>query len=204
MSARQLLALLAVLVTALLLLLGALDVRAWDQAFARGDRNSETRRGSRWVAATRLPGDPAGRALDVAGNFAIRRAVTSFVAADRVKRGFDNGVTRSRLRAHAEAQLTDVAVGARAADASQADVLLGILAAYGGSTSAGETADERARDLFEAAVRLDPRNDAAKRNLELVLRRLRAIATRTGAGNGSGRSGHGRRGAGAGSPGRGY
>lgn len=204
MSTRRLLVLLSALVAALLLLFGALDVRAWSHAFARGDRSSDTGRDSRWTAATRLPGDPAGRVLDVGGDLAIRRAIASFVVADRAKLGFDNGVTRSRLRAHAEAQLTDVAVGRRAADASQADVLLGVLAAYGGNTSAGETADERARDLFETAVRLDPRNDAAKRNLELVLRRLRAISTRTGAGNGAGRSGHGRRGAGAGSAGRGY
>jgi hypothetical protein len=66
------------------------------------------------------------------------------------------------------------------------------------------TADDRAREAFEAAVRRDPANLDAKYNLELLLRRTRATATREGPGNGSGALGQGRRGAGSGTPGRGY
>ena len=68
----------------------------------------------------------------------------------------------------------------------------------------GETPDELSRDLFETAVRLDNGNVAAKFDLELAVRRLRAVGARTGAGQGSGPRGGGRRGAGAGLPGRGY
>jgi hypothetical protein len=203
-SRRRLVIALSAVAAALLLALAALDVLGWQKALERGDRSFAAGRGARWAATTRLPADPAGRALGVGSDLALRRAVASFVVADETGRGYDNGLTRSRVRATAETRLTEVAIGRRSADASQADVLLGVLATSGGATAGGETADERARDLFATAVRLDPQNEAAKRNLELVLRRMQAIATRTGAGNGSGLSGHGRRGAGAGSPGRGY
>lgn len=200
---RPAVALLAVALAALLCLV-ALDVNGWRTSIGHGDRTFAQGRGAHWAATTRVPGDPAGRLLAVRDDVSLRRAVAAFVTAANTGRGFDNGITRSRVRAVAEARLTDVAASPRAADASQADDLLGVLASTGGATSAGVTADEHARDLFETAVRLDPGNDVAKRNLELVLRRMQAIATRNGAGNGTGRAGHGRRGAGAGTPGRGY
>ena len=73
-----------------------------------------------------------------------------------------------------------------------------------GRVTGGITADDRARSTFEAAIRRDPGNTAARYNLELLLRRTRATSTRQGPGNGSGALGHGRRGAGSGTPGRGY
>jgi len=76
--------------------------------------------------------------------------------------------------------------------------------AGGGHVTGGITSDDRARSAFEAAILRDPRNAAAKYNLELLLRRTRATATRQGPGNGSGALGQGRRGAGSGTPGRGY
>ena len=65
-------------------------------------------------------------------------------------------------------------------------MLLGVLAASGGRSAAGETPDELSRNLFETAVRLDNGNVAAKFDLELVVRRLRAVGVRTGAGSGLG------------------
>jgi hypothetical protein len=134
----------------------------------------------------------------------LRQAVAAYEAAAAAGRGFDNGLTRASLRARAEALLTDVAIGDDREAAAQADVLLGVLAAGGGRSAAGETPDELSRNLFETAVRLDNGNVAAKFDLELVVRRLRAVGARTGAGQGSGPRGGGRRGAGAGLPGRGY
>ena len=52
-------------------------------------------------------------------------------------------------------------------------------------------------------MRLDNGNVAAKFDLELAVRRLRAVGARTGRGQGSGPRGGGRRGAGAGLPGGG-
>ena len=134
----------------------------------------------------------------------LRAAVAAYEVAAASGRGFDNGLTRASLRSRAEALLTDVAIGKDRKAAAQADVLLGVLAAGGGRSAAGDTPDELSRNLFETAVRLDGGNVAAKFDLELVVRRLRVVGARTGAGQGSGPRGGGRRGAGAGLPGRGY
>ena len=134
----------------------------------------------------------------------LREAVAAYETASRAGRGFDNGFARAGVRARAEALLTDVAIGDDRRAAAHADVLLGILAARGGRSAAGETPDEVSRGLFETAVRLDERNTAAKFDLELAVLRLRAVGARSGAGQGSGPRGGGRRGAGAGLPGRGY
>ena len=134
----------------------------------------------------------------------LRAAVAAYEVAAAAGRGFDNGQTRAGLRSRGEALLTEVAVGEDREAAAQADVLLGVLAAGGGRSAAGETPDEVSRGFFETAVRLDNGNVAAKFDLELVVRRLRAVGARTGAGQGSGPRGGGRRGAGAGLPGRGY
>lgn len=134
----------------------------------------------------------------------LRAAVGAYEVAAGAGRGFDNGLTRASLRSRAQALLTDVAIGEDREAAAQADVLLGVLAAGGGRSAADETPDELSRGFFETAVRLDDSNVAAKFDLELVVRRLRAVGARTGAGQGSGPRGGGRRGAGAGLPGRGY
>jgi len=134
----------------------------------------------------------------------LRDAVAAYEAAARAGRGFDNGVTRSILRSRAEALLSDVAIGDDREAAARADVLLGVLAASGGRSAAGETPDEVSRGFFETAVRLDNANVAAKFDLELAVRRLRTVGARAGAGQGSGPRGGGRRGAGGGLPGRGY
>lgn len=134
----------------------------------------------------------------------LRAAVEAYDVAAGAGRGFDNGLTRASLRSRAQALLTDVAIGEDRHAAAQADVLLGVLAAGGGRSAAGETPDELSRGFFETAVRLDGANVAAKFDLELAVRRLRAVGARTGAGQGSGPRGGGRRGAGAGLPGRGY
>ena len=144
------------------------------------------------------------RAREGEADSQLRAAVAAYDAAAGAGRSFDNGVTRARLRSRAEALLTDVAIGEDREAAAQADVLLGVLAAGGGRSAAGETPDELSRSFFETAVRLDNANVAAKFDLELAVRRLRAVGARTGAGQGSGPRGGGRRGAGAGLPGRGY
>ena len=134
----------------------------------------------------------------------LRSAVAAYEVAARAGRGFDGGMTRASLRSRAQALLTEVAIGEDREAAAQADVLLGVLAAGGGRSAAGETPDELSRGFFETAVRLDDGNVAAKFDLELAVRRLQAVGARTGAGQGSGPRGGGRRGAGAGLPGRGY
>lgn len=171
------------------------DVLAWRDVL----RGSDVR-----VARTWLPGDPVRSALAVDDALAQRRAVRSFRVAYTTGRGFDNGLTRSTRRSVAEVRLADVAAHGSPADASQAGNLLGVLVAGGGRVTGGVAADDRARSTFEAAIRRDPTNAAAKYNLELLLRRTRATSTREGPGTGSGALGRGQRGAGSGTPGRGY
>jgi hypothetical protein len=151
-----------------------------------------------------LPGDPARTLLALGDDLALRRAVRSFLVAEATPRGFDNGVTQTRVRSGAEIVLSDLAAHGSPAQASQAGNLLGVLVARAGRVTGGVTADDRARAAFEAAIRRDPSNVDAKYNLELLLRRTKATSTRQGPGSGSGALGHGRRGAGSGTPGRGY
>jgi hypothetical protein len=184
---------------------GANDVLSWRSALTRGDARLASHPGlAQWHASTLLPGDPARAALALDDDLALRRAVRAFLVAEATPRGFDNGVTQTRSRSAGEVVLSDLAAHGSATHASQAGDLLGVLVARGGRVIGGVTADDRALAAFEAAVRRDPTNEDAKYNLELLLRRTRATATRQGPGNGSGALGHGRRGAGSGTPGRGY
>jgi hypothetical protein len=186
--------------------LAAHDVLAWRSAIAQGDARLRSQHPARayWKANAVLPGDPARSMLALDDDLALRRGVHAFVAAIGTPRGYDNGATRTRVRSGAEVLLGDLAAQADAKAASQADNLLGVLVAGSGVVTGGITADDRARASFEAAIRRDSTNEAAKYNLELLLRRTRAQGTRQGPGSGSGALGHGRRGAGSGTPGRGY
>jgi hypothetical protein len=171
------------------------DALAWRSALADG--------GAR-TPATWLPGDPLGRALGVHDDVRLRRAISAFRVAITTGRGFDAGETRTRRQSLAEVRLSDVAASGAAGQASQAGDLLGVLLASTGTVTGGVTGDDRAQAAFEAAVRRDLGNGAAKYNLELLLRRTAARSTRQGPGNGTGTRGRGRHGAGAGTPGRGY
>jgi hypothetical protein len=179
---------------AAVLALAVHDVLAWRSTLA----------GTGTSASHLLPGDPARSVLSIEDDLALRNAVHAFVAAESTPRGYDFGESRTRARATAEIALSDIVARGSPARASQAGNLLGVLVAAGGRVTGGVTADDRARGAFEAAVRADPANVDAKYNLELLLRRTRATATRQGPGQGSGALGHGRRGAGSGTPGRGY
>ena len=190
---------------AIVLALAAHDARSWQSTFTRGDARLASSPGqASWRTTTLLPGDPVRAVLTLGDDIELRRAVRTFLVAEATPRGFDNGVTQTRVRSRAEVVLADLAAHGSAARASQAGNLLGVLVVRAGRVTGGVTADDRARAAFEAAIRRDPSNADAKYNLELLLRRTQATATRQGPGSGSGSRGHGRRGAGSGTPGRGY
>ena len=196
---------LVLVLLAALLALAAHDALSWRSTLDHGDARLNTgHAGAQWRASTLLPGDPTKALLALGDDLALRRAVRAFLIAEATPRGFDNGVTQTRVRAGAEIVLSDLAARGSAAHASQAGDLLGVLVVKAGQVIGGVTADDRARSAFEAAVRRDPSNLDAKYNLELLLRRTKATSTRQGPGSGSGALAHGRRGAGAGLPGRGY
>jgi hypothetical protein len=152
-----------------------------------------------------LVGGVAQHLLGAGSDVALRSAVRTFVAAERVPYGFDNGQAQARARALAQAKLADVATAAPPGAASQADDLLGVLA-WGGTRAPTGLVDpaDRAVGAFTDASRLDPGNADAEFNLELALRSLASTGVRHGPSPSSGPRGTGHSGAGAGTPGHGY
>jgi hypothetical protein len=186
----------------------SLDVRTWRSSLRDGDaRYAESPVAARWGASTLLPSALSGDLLGVDDDLTARRAIRLFRLADRARGGLDTALERQGTRARAELALADVVRDADdAAVASQASDLLGVLAFGDFAAGGGRDADQagRAASAFAEAVRLDPTNEAAKVNLELVLRLFAARGVRPGASPTVGGQGPGRRGAGTGLSGRGY
>lgn len=185
----------------------AADVRAWRDEVRRDDARYLLRPGSRpdWRSDTMLPGALSERLLGVEPDTELRRAFVLFRRAGGRASPF-GAQERQGERGAAEAALQPLAQAADTQLASQANDLLGVLAFSDAGSGAreGPTPAERALAHFQEAYRLDPENEAAKTNLELVLRLLQARGERPGANAGAGPRGTGRRGAGSGQPGRGY
>lgn len=192
---------LAVLATLL-----ASDLRAWPAALRSGDaRYAVSPRDARWRASTALSGVASG-ALGVGDDVAARKAIRLFRLTYGVRGTLDTQVQRQEVRAGAELALAELARSRDPLRAAQASDLLGVLAFSDLASGGGANPDqaERAVSAFANAVRLNPGDEAAKANLELVLRQFRASGVRAGATTGAGTNGVGRRGAGTGIPGSGY
>jgi hypothetical protein len=205
-TARLALAVAAVVLAVVAALLAS-DLRGWRDAFAHGDTAfaASSRATPAWRASATLPGDPAAALLSVGDDRTLRTGVRLFAASYRTGLGFDSGVSQRRLRSAAEAVLARAAQSHDPQRASQAYDLAGILA-FGESSSAGGAASstDRAVTDLQTAVRLDPANEDAKANLELLLRLLAAHGVRPGPTAASGPRASGHRGAGSGTPGTGY
>jgi hypothetical protein len=206
-NARRLTLASAAVVVAVLAALLAQDLRSWRDAFARDDLTfaASPRARTGWHAVAILPGDPAAALLSVGDDRTLRTGVRLFAASYRTGLGFDSGASQRRLRSAAQAVLARAAQDPDPQRASQAYDLAGILA-FGESSSAGGSASatDRAVTDLQTAVRLDPANEDAKANLELLLRLLVARGARPGPTAVSGPRASGRRGAGSGTPGTGY
>ena len=198
----------ALVVLGALAVVVSLDLSSWRSSLQAGDaRYAASPAAARWGASTLLPSSLSRDLLGVDDDLAARRAVRLFRVADRARGGLDTALERQGTRARAELALADVVRGADdPAVASQASDLLGVLAFGDFAAGGGRDPDQagRAASAFAQAVRLDPTNDEAKVNLELVLRLFAAHGVRPGASPTVGGQGPGRRGAGAGLPGRGY
>jgi hypothetical protein len=185
----------------------AADVRAWRDEVRRDDARYLFVPGSRpdWRADTLLPRGISRRVVGAEPDAELRRALVLFRRVDRPAVPF-GAQERQGERGAAEAALQPLAQSTDTEIASQASDLLGLLAFSdpGSGSREGPTPTERALAYFQQAYRLDVENDAAKTNLELALRLLRARGARPGANAGAGPRGTGRRGAGSGQPGRGY
>jgi hypothetical protein len=192
------------LALALLAVLLAADVRSSRTAIENGDTiYAATPDRATWKPHTHL-GGLAESLLDTDDDVALRRALRLYGVAAATHLRLDNATQVQTTRAAAQDALTAAAANGDAKSSSQARTLLGILTF--GSSASGAEQDQLTSAVgdFTDAIRADGTNDAAKFDLELLLRLSAAHGTRPGQGlgGGSGRSGH--RGAGGGSPGQGY
>ena len=155
---------LVLLAAAVFAALLAADVRGWHAAMRAGDaRFAQAPRSAQWSAPSALPFDAARGILGLSSELDFRRALRAFVGAASLGNGFDNGFSESRIRAAVETTLAKAAQAADPRRASQAENLLGILA-FTDSRQRGPSAPapvERSVAAFQAAVRLDPANEAA-------------------------------------------
>jgi hypothetical protein len=181
------------------------DIRSWQGSMGRGDASFAAQPGAaRWDARTWLPGDPALPLLSLRDDLAVRSGEKAFAVALATPTGYDDGRQKSQARGLAELALSDALATGTPAQASRVGNLLGILAATDESGPDAGVSDRRAAETFEAAIRADPGNEDAKYNLELILRRMKVVGSREGAGGSSGDFGDSLPGAGAGLPGSGY
>lgn len=189
---------------AVLAALLAADVRSWRTAIVQGDAvyTVAPARAS-WSPPTKL-GGLAESALGTGDEVAFRRALQLYRASTAIPRGLDTAVEVQTVRTEAESALAGPAASGDGARASQARTLLGILAFDESAAGAGPSQTDAAIADFTDAVRADPRNGAAKFDLELLLRLTAAHGSRPGAGQTHGSGKTGRRGAGGGVPGSGY
>jgi hypothetical protein len=208
MRASRLVAAAILVAAAVLLALFASDLRAWEKTMRADDLRLalEERAAPAWRADTVLPSGLSRRLLGLDDDRDLRQAVAAFRAAERAQGPAATGFVRRHLRSDAETALGEVVVErGHPREASQASNLAGILA-FAETASGGRAAPpiERSVGAFQAAVRLDPSNGAAKANLELLLRLLQARGQRVGPNPAPGPRGGGRRGAGSSTPGHGY
>lgn len=199
------------LVLAAVLALLALDASRSRDALASGDVQFRVapETAGLWTARTFVPFDAATKLLDTSDDVELRRAIRTV----RLARLDDGSVSVSDpqvaiLRNAAQARLDALVSGnGDAKEQSRAANLLGVL---GLARLVSETQDRVALlsatvANFQLAIALDPTNDDAKYNLELVLQRSRGIQLTEGAGGQNpSPGGTGSSGAGAGDPGSGY
>jgi hypothetical protein len=204
---RRLLLLLAAagacLAAAVLLALLAADVRTWQRTLGNDDVAATDGSGAaRWQADATLPFGTARRLLALDDDIAFRRAVALFRRAQRPAQ--IDRTAPTDLRVGAQAALARIVHSDRdRRRASAAGNLLGVLALIDATSGATGSTTPIERSVFELqdAVRLDPDNEQAKANLELVYQVASGQATVRG---GAGRTGGPRTGATVAAAGHGY
>jgi hypothetical protein len=212
---RELLLLVAVGAFAAAALLGllAVDVERWRSSLATDDvRYRVDARDVLWQPPTVVPLDAGRRLLGIEDDVAFRLALVTLRKAE-----LDDPTVSEPLlavwRTEAAQRLESIVVREPAPGRrSRAANLLGVLnmVAFSSSPSGGDFQDRselllNAIASFEQAIALDPGNDDAKYNLQVILLRGQGLLpTEAAAGRNPAPGGRGARGAGAGEPGSGY
>jgi hypothetical protein len=183
---RRRVALLATAAACLAVALGsaflARDVGRRQAALRSGDvaaaDATPTRRPS-WATVQTVPFGLARRLLAVDDDLAFRRSVALFQRAYRRIPSFDQSLEGIAMRVQAETALAhELRNDRERRRASVAANLLGILAFVDATTAQDSSVPiERSVFEFEDAIHLDPANEQAKANLELVYQQQSVPAT---------------------------
>jgi hypothetical protein len=212
---RELLLVLSVaaFLAAAYLTLVAVDVGRWRSTVAADDvRYRVASADELWSPDTLAPFDAGGRLLGVGDDVAFRQALRAM----RASSPDDPTVSDPHLavrRTEAADRLESVVVHDRdPGRRSRASNLLGVLGMvlFNASPSGGNLGDRSELLLsavasFEQAIAIDPGNDDAKYNLQVILLRGQGLLpTESAAGRNPTPGGRGAKGAGAGEPGSGY
>jgi hypothetical protein len=214
---RRLVAAAAMLLAAAFLMLLARDTWHWSRAMHDADARAAVAPVSpdAWQAEATLPSNLSRRLLGIDGDIAFRSTAMRALHAASQPPSNKSQKARSVL----ESALARIARGTDPVRGSIASDYLGVLLyadpptpdqaanAYVDPTQAGpsnqQTPEQRAQVQFENAVRLDPGNDNAQRNLELMLRQP-TPAPHQGSPQAGGGEQLGRKGSGARPAGHGY
>ena len=188
---------------AVLAALFAADVRSWPAALVSGDAvYAASAPSASWAPRTRL-GGLAEDALGLRGELRLRRALQLYRESTAVPQRLDEALAVQTTRADAQVALAAAARDSSPQGTSQALTLLGILAFHSVAVGGAPSQTDAALSDFTDAVRVDPDNELAKYDLELLLRLTAAHGVRRG-GQGSGVGKGGRRGGAGGLPGSGF
>jgi len=183
--------------------LAARDAGAWGSSLRAGDVAAAQPGTPSWTPDQIAPFGLARRLLGVDDDLAFRQAVATFHRARTGIPSFDNGLQGTALRVQAEAELArEIRNDTNGPRASAAANLLGVLTVIDATSPAGsQTPIERSIFEFEDAIHLDPGNEQAKTNLELLYQLTSPPNTPRGSVFRQGRS---HAGASASTPGHGY
>lgn len=162
-------------VGAVLAALLARDIGRWPGAIRSGDlaaAGSAQSRHAVWSVDEALPFTPARRLLGVEDDVAFRQAVVLFRRAYSRDPTFAASSDGAMIRIRAETALAHaIRTDSNHGRASAAENMLGILALVDVATSrTGTVTVDRSVLAFQDAIRLDPSNEQAKQNLELLFR----------------------------------
>jgi hypothetical protein len=202
---RLLVAGIACLALALAAALLARDVWHAEKALRDGDARAEATAVDHdvWTAAETMPFDITAEILGIEDDLAYRELITRAVKlARKPARSPEEARARTPTQAALRSLVQDDRHPRRAAQASH---LLGLLVYSDPEDPVErvETPAQKAIGHFETAVLLDPGNDDAKRNLELMLQQERSESPRGQSARAGGEQ-PGRGGAGLAPPGHGY
>ena len=204
----------ACVLLAVFLALAAVDVARWRTTIPADDvRFSAGAPTSDWRPRTLAPFDAGERLLGVGDDVAFRRMLRLLRQSKLLDFTVSDPLLAVRRTELAERLESIVVRDPDPVLRSRASSLLGVvaIAAWNTTPPQGSQQQDRSELLlaaiasFEQAIGLDPGNDDAKYNLQLMLQRGQGLLpTEAAAGRTPSAGGKGSRGAGAGAPGSGY